>query len=247
MGFFGLFGNKSPTAKIDKLTKKMLNEHHQQQVRQEAMQELVAMDSPEAIGALIKRLGVNFRDTIKNEQEKRWIHQTLVEYFADRAVEPLIDFIRTGETISAAILVLRKLSSDELIEALLCEVLSGYDPDDHRTFEIRLQLVDALSDNISNESIQAMLPYLLDHDDGVRLKVLQVVESSITKEHPLFEKAQDGLIKLLMDPMASGAIVRKAAEQISRFDADLREHVEKLQPFIPDGFTLGSNGRLRKG
>ena len=73
----------------------MLNEHHQQQVRQEAMQELVAMDSPEAIGALIKRLGVNFRDTIKNEQEKRWVHQTLVEYFSDRAVAPLIEFIRT--------------------------------------------------------------------------------------------------------------------------------------------------------
>ena len=165
----------------------MLNEHHQQQVRQEAMQELVSMDSPEAISALIKRLGVNFRDTIKNEQEKRWVHQTLVEYFADRAVEPLIEFVRTEETISAAILVLRELSSDELIETLLCEVLASYPPDDHRTFEIRLQLVDALSDNITNTAIEAMLPYLLDHDDGVRLKVLQVIDGPITKQHPLPE------------------------------------------------------------
>ena len=97
MGFFGLFGKSSPTAKIDKLAKKMLNEHHQQQVRQEAMEELVSSDSPEAITALLKRLGVNFRDTIKNEQERRWVRETLVNHFADRAVEPLIEFIRTEE------------------------------------------------------------------------------------------------------------------------------------------------------
>ena len=247
MGLFDFFGKKSPATKIEKLTKKILNEHHQQQVRQEAMQELVELDSPEAIGALIKRLGVNFRDTIKNEQEKRWVHDTLVDYFQERSVEPLIAFIRTESTISAAILVLRKLSSAEMVEALLCEVLANYAPDDHRTFEIRLQLVDALADTPTNASVTACLPYLVDHDDGVRLKVLEIIDGLITKDHPLFQSTLDGLITLLKDPLASGAITRRAAELIARFDADLRHEVDTLQPFVPDGFTLGSNGRLRRG
>ena len=55
---------------IEKLTKKFLNEHQQQQVRQEAMEDLLQIDHPKAVVGLIKRLGVNFRDTIKNEQEK---------------------------------------------------------------------------------------------------------------------------------------------------------------------------------
>ena len=133
------------------------------------------------------------------------------------------------------------------MEALLCEVLASYSPEDHRTFEVRLQLVDALADNVTNTAIEAMLPYLLDHDDGVRLKVLQTIEGKVTKTHPLFEVTQETLIQLLKDPMASGALTRRAAEQISQFDDDLRAHVDSLQPFIPDGFTLGSNGRLRRG
>ena len=163
----------------------MLNEHQQQQVRQEAMQELVNMDTPEAISALIRRLGVNFRDTIKNEQEKRWVHDTLVDYFKDRAIEPLIAFIRTDHSISAAVLVLRKLCTEEMVEALLCEVLSSYRPDDHRTFEVRLQLVDALSDAPTTAAMAACLPYLVDHDDGVRLKVLEFIDGKIGREHEL--------------------------------------------------------------
>jgi HEAT repeat protein len=247
MGLFDFFGKKSPTSKVDKAVKKMLNEHQQQQVRQEAMQELVGMDTPEAISALIKRLGVNFRDTIKNEQEKRWVHDTLVNYFKDRAVEPLIAFIRTEQSVSAAILVLRKLCSDEMVEALLCEVLTSYSPEDHRTFEIRLQLVDALADYPTAAAMEASLPYLVDHDDGVRLKVLELIDGRIEKGHALYEQALEELIKVLKDPMASSAIARRSAEMISRFDADLRAHVDALAAFVPDGFILGTNGRLRKG
>jgi HEAT repeat protein len=246
MGLFDFFGKKSPTSKVDKAVKKMLNEHQQQQVRQEAMQELVSMDTPEAISALIKRLGVNFRDTIKNEQEKRWVHDTLVNYFKDRAIEPLIAFIRTEQSISATILVLRKLCSEEMVEALLCEVLSSYSPDDHRTFEVRLQLVDALADSPTAPAMESALPYLVDHDDGVRLKVLELIDGRIDRDHALYQPALNGLINVLKDPMASGAIARRSAEMISRFDADLRAHVDALSAFIPDGFVLGSNGRLKK-
>ena len=68
MGLFDFLSN-DPVKKVERLSKKILNEHHQQQVRQEALDELVSIGSTEAITALIKRLGVNFRDTIKNEQE----------------------------------------------------------------------------------------------------------------------------------------------------------------------------------
>ena len=77
MALFDFLSKKPTPKKIEKLTARMLNEHHQQQVRQEAMDELVAFGTPEAILGLVRRLGVNFRDTIKNEQEKRYIDQVL--------------------------------------------------------------------------------------------------------------------------------------------------------------------------
>ena len=68
----GLFSFLSPniSKKIEKSKKVMLNEHHQAPIRQEAIQELVGYGTDEAIEALIERLGSNFRDTIKNEQER---------------------------------------------------------------------------------------------------------------------------------------------------------------------------------
>ena len=65
MGLFDIFSSKPTPAKAEKLAKKMLNEHQQQQIRQEAIDELVNFGTPDAITQLVRRLGVNFRDTIK--------------------------------------------------------------------------------------------------------------------------------------------------------------------------------------
>ena len=69
MGLFDLFSS-SPEKKIDKAKQVMLNEHHQHQVRQQAIYDLAQFDNELSCRALIERLTVNFRDTIKNEQER---------------------------------------------------------------------------------------------------------------------------------------------------------------------------------
>ena len=157
MGLLDLF-SKSPSNKINRLAKRMLNEHQQQQVRQEALEELVTLDTPEAISALIRRLGVNFRDTIKNEQEKRWVSDQLVDRYGQRAIEPLIAFIREDQTISAAIRVLAKLVGQDRLVGLLLEALKQYPPEDHRTMSARMQLIDALADIDDPRIVPAVTP-----------------------------------------------------------------------------------------
>ena len=111
MGLFDFFSGKKSGSKVDKIAKKMLNEHHQQQVRQEAIQELISIGTPESIRALVSRLGVNFRDTIKNEQEKTWVTDVLVNEIGPDAIEPMVGYIRSEQNISAVIRALTRSSS----------------------------------------------------------------------------------------------------------------------------------------
>lgn len=244
MGLFDFLSSKPTPKKIDKIARRMLNEHHQQQVRQEAIEELIAFGTPEAIAALVRRLGTNFRDTIKNEQEKRYIDSVLVERFADRAVAPLEEYVRTEHTISAAIRTLDKLVSDERLVTVCIETLEGYPPSDHRSIDAKLQLVDALADYDDPRVVPAVLPHALDHDDDIRVKTIDLLEARVDKSHPLYGEVVEVLIKAMQDALASGRIVRRAARALAALDVDLSDRREALLEFVPDGFTLGEDGRL---
>lgn len=246
MGLFDLFSKKPSRGRIEKLSKRMLNEHHQAQVRQEALDELAAMDTPEAAAALVRRLGVNFRDTIVNEQEKKWVSDVLVERYGERAIEPLTDFIRTEQNVSAPIRTLSRLVSKERLVELLLETLQNHRPDDHRTIAARVQIVDALADLDDPRIVPALLPYLLDHDDDVRIKVCEVIEQKVHPGDPCWGDAVEGLIGVLKDPEASSRITRRAAEALRNLGADLRDRADDLAEFVPDGYAIDAKGRLAR-
>ncbi len=245
MGLFDLFSRKS-RGRIDKLAGRMLNEHHQAQVRQESLEELASIDTPEAAEALIRRLGVNFRDTIVNEQEKRWVSDTLVEKFGDRAVEPLIAFIRAEQSISAAIRVLARLVGKERLVEVLLSTLQSHAPQDHRTISARVQIVDALADLDDPRILPAVVPYLADHDDDVRIKVCEVVETKSKPEAEGHQAAIEGLVGVLKDATASSRIRRRAAETLRVLGVELSERAADLAEWIPEGYAIGDDGRLAR-
>lgn len=245
MGLFDFFTNRGG-GPIGRATNRMLNEHHQQQVRQEALDELVSYGTPEAISALIRRLGVNFRDSIKNEQEKRWVSNVLVTRFGQDSVEPLIGFIRVDQTISAAILVIAKLIKEERLVGILCEILSGYPPEDHRTISARLQLVDALSDYEDTRVVPTILPYTADHDDDVRIKVMELLQDRVKDAaHPQYSETVAHLAEVVDDPEASGRLQRRACEALIALNGDLSAYPQ-LKDVLPDDYKLDDSGRLVK-
>ncbi len=246
MGFFSdMFAKDSPK-KIAKLEKRILDQHQQTQVRQESLDELVSIGTPEAIGTLVKRLGTNFRDSIKNEQEKRWVHQTLVQHFGPEAIEPLIGFIRSGQTISAAIRTLGELINQEMQVGLLVEVLESYDAKDHRAIEARMQIVDALTDIEDERIVPAVTPYALDHDDDVRIKVMDLLGERVAPGHDHYDAVVAVLVEVLKDPLASGRMTRKSADVLEGLGADLSKQATELTDYVPDGYRFADDGSLKK-
>ena len=55
----------------------------------------------------------------------------------------------------------------------------------------------------------------------------------------------DGLVNVLKDPHAGGRITRRASSILSKLDVDLSKRIAELDGFVPDGYSLGTNGRLR--
>ena len=237
MGVFD-FLSRDPNAKINRLAKRFLNEHQQQQIRQEALEELITHDSPEAISALIRRLGVNFRDTIKNEQEKRWVSDQLVNRYGQKAIEPLIGFINTDQTISAAIRVLEKLVGQERLVGILLDALGQYAPKDHRTIDARMQLIDAVADLEDARIVPAVTPYAMDHDDDIRIKVIGLLEHRVDADHAEYGPVSTQLFEVLTDSEASGRITRRAAQALHVLKVDLAENAEIVNEFVPDGFRF---------
>jgi hypothetical protein len=243
MGLFDIFSS-SPEKKIEKTKRVMLNEHHQAQVRQGAIYDLMNMEHPEAVAALVERLGVSMRDTIQNEKEQGWVHDILVDRCKERAVEPLKAYIKGNQLISKAILALKELISDEELELFLCEVLKGYDPKDHRSVDARLNLIDALHD-LPSSPLEVFLPYALDHSDDVRVKVINTIRERLTQEateateitQEQREAATKALVGALSDPFAAGRITRAAGLTLARLELNVSAYTDQLTD-LPDELYL---------
>lgn len=244
MGLFDFLSSKPTPAKIEKIMKRMLNEHHQAQVRQESMMELADIGTPLAIEALVRRLGVNFKDTIINEQEKRWVADTLVDRFGSQSIEALLAFIKKEQNVSLAVRTLARLVTKDRLVAALLEALKGYAPSDHRTIHAKMQLVDALEAHDDAAIIPALLPHLQDHDDDVRIKVVELLEAKAPKHPALRPEVDAAFVALLLDAEAAGRILRRAAEASAVLGVEVGEARTKLTGQLPDGFTLSPEGKV---
>ncbi len=244
MGLFDFFKAKTPEQKIEKIVRRLLEEYSPQEARQQAMQELVENGSDEAIYGLVSRLGFNLRDSIKNEQEKSWVNGILIDRFQDRSIQPLKKWITQEENISGAIDCLSDLIAKDELKAFLIEVLKQYAPEDHRKISVRSQLIDALRDLDGLEIVFAVSPYLLDHDDDVRIKSIALVQEKLMGEEGDFSTITQALVEVIFDPNMSGRIIRAAAKCLSVLQIDLSPYQNELATQMPEGFTL-ENHKLK--
>jgi HEAT repeat protein len=250
MGLFDFLTNKPTVSNVEKVMKRMLNEHHQQQVRQESMEQLANWGTLEAIQALTRRLAVNFRDTIVNEQEKRWVADALVERFGERSIDPLIFFIRKEQNVSTAVRALQRLVSTERLVEVLTETLGAYAPVDYRSTQAKAQLIDALEEHAAASVLERIVPFIADHDDDVRIKVIEQVQARFA-DAPADSQARacDGLVGALLDPEAASRIQRRVGEALAAVGAELSAYVADgrlTAAVMPEGYTLTSSGRVER-
>jgi hypothetical protein len=210
--------------------------------RLDAIQTLAAMKSADAAAALLKRFTFSIDPSITDQEEKELAFQGIVDAGKD-AVPPVLEFSLKAEALTWPLKILRALLDEDACRAELIRLIERFDTEYARNVEPKQQLIIALGDFKGDDVRRAVEPFLDDVNETVRFHAVQTTFSQDN------EASVPALIKMLATE-ESVRVKNKVAEGLmSRgwvVPADLRSTANQaLQD--SNGFSVGSDGRIRKG
>lgn len=212
--WLGLRGPLS-AKRIEKSSKLAANPFAQPDVRMREMQRLLQDKSDPALRAVLTRFSVNAQGHIADEEEKRWLCDSLVELGAPVAA-PVMAYIRTEDRLTHALETLTKVKGPAPAAAFFVQVLREIGPSSHRRLEAKLQLVLALAEHTGDEEVQqALCEHLLDHSDDVRVSVLDVLDAALAAKQLSAARRQTvdaASTQLATDPTGSRRVAQRAQD-----------------------------------
>jgi hypothetical protein len=176
MGLFDLFKSKSAGSegKAEKKTNPAAkwaeaagSKRAQAYDRQEAIQELVKLKSPQAVEALLKRFTFATDPSITDQEEKDLVFEGIVAAGRD-AIEPVRAFAAKAESVAQPMRILKEiLEEEEFIDEVLVW-LGRWDTDYAKFIDPKLQMLQALEDYKNPKIRPAVEPFLQDFSEPAR-------------------------------------------------------------------------------
>lgn len=263
MGIFDFLSGGKAGA-LQKTIAKANNKHAQSMDRFKALESLAENGSEEAIGGLLRRFGFNYDKSIEDEQEKQWIHDTLVdlanaapdndsdearrEQAEQRAaiVGALRKSLLGADTISWQLRILEHIARDhDEMWSILEKVVEANDNQYVRDPSRKVQLVDFLGEWKDPRAARALVQYLEDVDETVRFKTVEAILHQRDEETD-----REPLLQLLVRPEEES---RRIKIRILDGLADLgwnthgfKGTVDKLLEELGTGHSIDGKGRIRK-
>ncbi len=235
MALLGLFGEKKPTQKmIEKQITKIKERYSQSEYRKMAMEKLLEWNTKESIEAVLKRFEVVVQSPHWDEDEKRWLLAELIKK-GDIAKNALIPFLGSSNEVTHAISVLDKLCKDkDELTTLLLAALAKRPPEDHRLIQGKKELVVALGECGSANTIETLLPYLDDHSDDIQCTVVDIF---LEKNNP---KTYPALAQVVSQNTRSARVLRHAAQVVHKLEIPIEDGIA-LAPVIGEDYVVSGN------
>ena len=216
MGLMSFF-KPDDKKKIEGQVKKIKEGYGQAEVRQEAMEALFKMGTPEALAAVLKRFTYVCQSLHWDGIEKKWLQDELIKTGV-AALPALKEFIHNEENTNLAFRALERMVEPQEAVALLLSALAARGPDDYRRTQSKLELIDNIgARDFADPLWVAVRPYLDDHSDDVRAKVLEIIEG-----WRLAAAAVD-VAAVLRDESASARVHRQAAQCLAALEVELED------------------------
>ncbi|MBI5495709.1 MAG: hypothetical protein HY904_11860 [Deltaproteobacteria bacterium] len=223
--------------KIAGLVKKVKEPYSQPEVRQEALEALFKMATPEAYAAALKRFTYVCQSLHWDGEEKKWLVENLVKV-GMAAVPPLQEFVRTDDNVNLAFRALERIVPEGQSLEILLGALTSRSPEDYRRTQAKLELIDHLGTRKPSPEVwAAVAPYLDDHSDDVRTKLLEVVEGWN------LEAAGPAVAKLIADDTLSARVHRRAAQCLCALKVKLNPP-PTLPPAAAEDYTVDGDGQV---
>jgi len=239
----GIFGKKDPAAEVKKLAAKVTQKFGPPENRQEAMERLVQMGTPEALEALTARFGVKVDPGITDQDEKKFVCDALVEA-GEVAVPVLKRWVERSEQPTLALQALDKLLPPEAVVEIILMALEKEGPDWTRDPEKKVTLLRYLQQVRQAGIAPRLVPFFADPSEEVRFAAVAVVLEQ-APEAAVSAPLVDAL--LAAHDQQSERMRRQLAEALARVGGPVGTQAAAVTAALPAGFAVDKEGRVRGG
>lgn len=149
--------------------------------RQEAIQELCALKSPEAVEALLKRFTFVTDPSITDQEEKDMAFNGIIAVGRD-AIPPVRTFAAKAESLSVPLRLMKELlTEEEYIDEVLA-LLAKWDTEYAKFIDPKLTLLDILEDMKNPKIRPAVEPFLQDFTEQARFNAMKAIFAQEERE-----------------------------------------------------------------
>jgi len=196
--------------------------------------------SVEAVNALMRRFTFIYDTNIVNdEEEKDMVYEGLVA-LGDRILPEVRRHLKDANTLSWGLRVLTEITDPETSWGVVAEVLKDYEPGYERDPSRKLQLMNFLGDFKDPRSVDGLLPYLEDQDEGVRY----VTVESLFKQGD--ERAREPLLQLMTsEEEESLRIKHRIAEGFAAAGWLVKGFRGTVEKILPPEYVVDGKGKIK--
>ena len=241
MGLFDLLSkDKRDARQFGKNLQRAVEKYAQSADRMVALEALADDGSDDALYGLLKRFALMYDKTIEDEQEKRWVFDTLVAKGA-AALPAVKRYLMSADSVSWPLRVLQKIAGTEQELTMVEETLAKHEPGYERDPTKKIQLIGHLAGLEHARAPSLVLPYLADMDEGVRFTT---VEALIAHKD---EAAREPLLALFASDAEDSLRIRsKIAEGFADLGWLVEGHRGGVEKKLPEGFAIDREGHVRR-
>jgi thioredoxin-like negative regulator of GroEL len=243
MGFLDFLGG-SAKGRLAKHLARAKNKDAQSADRFSSLEALRDDGSSEAIGGLLSRFTIRYDKSIEDEQEKQFVFDELVK-MGPKILAPLQKHLGSAESISWGLKILDEVASKDEAWPILADLCERNDNSYIRDPSKKIQLLNHLGDHDDARAAKALVPYLVDMDEGVRFVTVEGL-----LRHKDADAAREALLKLLTnDKEDSRRIKKRIVDGFADLGWDVKGFsgtVEKMLDDLLPGSRLDNHGKIKR-
>lgn len=246
MGLFDIFSGGSGPEKAQKLKAKATQKYGDPATRQKALEQLGAMEIPEAVTALMGRFTVSVDPATTDADEKEHVFQ-LISDRGGAAVEPVKQFLMSSDAASSwALRILEKIKDGGgdsegldligVVISVLEKVGAGYARDPEK----KLVMLHYLEEREDPRIVPAVTPFLEDMADDVKIAAAKVLARR--KD----ESTREPMLKALTAAEVSKRVQTALVAALAETGFGVQGYREKVESLIADPYFIDKSGAVKK-
>jgi HEAT repeat protein len=235
MGLFDFFGGSGPDKAL-KLKPKITQKYGDPATRQKAIQQLGEMKYPEAVSVLLARFTITVDPLTTDADEKEHVFE-LIKGFGKEAVPPIQDFLRKNDQATSwALRLLGDLLPETEIIGICVDTLTHLSSHYTRDPEKKVVLLHHVTGNVDPRIAPAVLPFLEDMSDDVKIAALKALGS--LKHEP----AREPMLKLLTAGETARRVQTAALAALQESGFGVQGFREKVEALLVEPYAIDRSG-----